>query len=451
MNSTATVKKHRFLRVLLFTFIFSISSFHSQGLVNAHTSSVEDDPRLSEFIDIPESIGEFNIAVIDDEHSPSRAALRYDYEPTDERLTLTIRLGNQARSVYQNHVRRFVESDFDIHEVSIDGNQYLVSSLGHSENVSIIKYVDDDDKFINLNMILQDEFDPQDIPEKITGFMTEFDLDRVINWEIAPEFHEFFDEPDPMVGYFEELIPEKAEEYSLIYTRTAREEPGVRANYVHEGYTDFTTLNLNYGPSSENLHWAVEHSKFEFDIETHPFEVDGHTISEITPGNEHIFYKFVDDFALSVIAREDDDSDSKRQAMSKIVGAIDFDHMRQWEPPQQLIEEMDEEDEMFICENIVCFDNYVSECETAGLDLRQREINTWMQFMVDSETENGCKVEMQFTRNPNDDWVGETLGFTLGSDQSFKHEYQNIFEECLESDGQNSYNCTGDLMEVIHE
>lgn len=438
-NRAIPIPGNLIVAFLCTTLIFTIT--------DSTTAAVDDDPRFSDYIDVPEQVGEFILSVTDDQSMPTRATLRYDHESTDERLTLSIRYSDHAINLYQSQLEDFIESDEPLVEKEIDGHDYLVSVTGRQgRRLNIIKYTGE--KYISVAKSFNYSVDPEEIPEEISEFMNEFDLSRVINWDIPQEIHEYIDDPEPVVTHFEDFLPAEIEGYSLLNKRPARREPGIRGIYVHEDYQSIATFSLVYDTGAEDLHWAIEGTKYEHGAEPETISAGDFTVNELEAEGEHAFYKFVDDFGISVVG-DAGDADLTRQAMIDFIERFDFDELAQWEAPAFFAEEFDQD--IYECNNIVCFDSYVAECEQAGMRFRSPALDSRMEFMVEERTEDdGCQVAMQFRTNPNDDWVREPLKFTLTSDHSFVEDYESIFEECLESEESENYDCRGDLMEVIH-
>lgn len=95
------------------------------------------------------------------------------------------------------------------------------------------------------------------------------------------------------------------------------------------------------------------------------------------------------------------------------------------------------------CNEEVCFVENFNTCESATMssDLDFAAVS----YSILGETNEGCEVEMVYTKNPNPAWVNQPIVCTLDTNVDFLPAWQKEFEAAVQGKG----NCTGPLTEIL--
>jgi hypothetical protein len=70
-----------------------------------------------------------------------------------------------------------------------------------------------------------------------------------------------------------------------------------------------------------------------------------------------------------------------------------------------------------------------------------------VSYSILGQTNEGCEVEMVYTKNPNPAWVDQAIVCTLDTNVDFLTAFQKEFEAAVEGEG----NCTGPLAEILRD
>lgn len=95
------------------------------------------------------------------------------------------------------------------------------------------------------------------------------------------------------------------------------------------------------------------------------------------------------------------------------------------------------------CNEEACFSESFKTCESATMssDLDFAAVS----YSILGETNEGCEVEMVYTKNPNPTWVDQQIVCTLDANVDFLPAWQKEFEAAVQGKG----NCTGPLTEIL--
>lgn len=95
------------------------------------------------------------------------------------------------------------------------------------------------------------------------------------------------------------------------------------------------------------------------------------------------------------------------------------------------------------CNEESCFMQNFKTCESAALssDLGFAAVT----YEILGSKDNGCEVQMLYTKNPNPEWVNKLMSCVLDNNQEFEIAIKPEFEAAIEGKG----SCTGPLAEVL--
>ena len=97
------------------------------------------------------------------------------------------------------------------------------------------------------------------------------------------------------------------------------------------------------------------------------------------------------------------------------------------------------------CGDVNCFESYFSQCKTATLDA---DIGSAaFRYSIVGLMNNGCKITMRYTKNPNPTWVNQDMTCIFDNKLSFENAASKIFEGITKvANGQSSsISCSGSL------
>lgn len=95
------------------------------------------------------------------------------------------------------------------------------------------------------------------------------------------------------------------------------------------------------------------------------------------------------------------------------------------------------------CNDEACFVENFKTCKTATMS--EDGGFAAVAYEILGPSNEGCEVEMKFTKNPNPAWVNQPIMCTLDMDADFLTAWQKEFEAAIEGKG----SCTGPLVEIL--
>ena len=95
------------------------------------------------------------------------------------------------------------------------------------------------------------------------------------------------------------------------------------------------------------------------------------------------------------------------------------------------------------CTDMSCFADAVAACQQASLSAGAA--GAAVRYQVVEPTEEGCRVQMVYTENPNPDWVGEPLQFVIDEDDASEEGIEEAVTTCMEGDA-GDMQCDGPLL-----
>lgn len=166
-------------------------------------------------------------------------------------------------------------------------------------------------------------------------------------------------------------------------------------------------------------------------------------------GSQFIVMAYFDHFLVGVSV---EDMDDPKSAAADFLEKVGVERFAEWSPPEDVeytLAEMDTD--ISDCFDMECFSDYVSSCERARLvGALGRRVTA--QYTVEEQVaDDQCRLSLVFTDNPNPDWEGTPLYFTVDPTDGFTmKEIKGVMENCVEGDGE-AYNCDGPLLELMKD
>ena len=258
---------------------------------------------------------------------------------------------------------------------------------------------------------------------------------------------------DELTGeHLEPLLPEAVSGFTL-ESIDSEVEPTTRAEYRAEDGEASLTIAIAYGqPAADEYletRGRLSMAGAEGQAEIDEMLVGGRTFvgAQMGGGAQAIMFKYFDGFLVGVQLQGADDPTS---ILTQLFDQGDLDQFSEWSPPEGA--EYAAADDLHIegtdCYSMECFDEHVSQCESARLVGALGRNVTAMYTIEDQLAGDQCQLSFVFADNPNPDWVGAPLYFTVDPTEGFStDEVEAVMDACQEGD--EAYNCEGPLLELI--
>ncbi|MBI1418964.1 MAG: hypothetical protein GC146_17275 [Limimaricola sp.] len=103
------------------------------------------------------------------------------------------------------------------------------------------------------------------------------------------------------------------------------------------------------------------------------------------------------------------------------------------------------------CADESCFADAFSHCKPANYDDSVEGLGAvQLEVLADSAADAAhCRISVKFLETPNPAWIGKPLTMTLDRGQPFGPQYKAGVTACMTSDGAESYDCAGPLLDTI--
>lgn len=254
---------------------------------------------------------------------------------------------------------------------------------------------------------------------------------------------------NPLLG----LIPTETGSYIVHSLGGDPEDLHLTAEYHHRGEQIPVTLSMRYG--DEAVQQYNRYQIIGFEENRHPFEAGGLRFHSMKADNNFLAFTYDDYRLIEAGIREPeniDDIAGLNQNLINFFDEVSPEPFLTWQPPEDYEMEFDGTlpDGTTHCLDPECMDQYLIECEPAGFGGRLNWQLGVLYRIEEAEDNQKCRLSMQYTRNPNDDWVEKPLYFTLDRNENFADSVPQIVEQCMEGQS-DAHNCTGPLMDLILE
>lgn len=96
------------------------------------------------------------------------------------------------------------------------------------------------------------------------------------------------------------------------------------------------------------------------------------------------------------------------------------------------------------CDDQACFTRHFSDCEAATYTT-EKQAAAQAEYRIMGSSDAGCRVQFQYTTNPNPAWVDKPLTMTLDPGQPYEPQMKKALESCLMEDKPGPHDCSGPL------
>lgn len=96
------------------------------------------------------------------------------------------------------------------------------------------------------------------------------------------------------------------------------------------------------------------------------------------------------------------------------------------------------------CDDKACFAEQFADCE-AAIYTTEKQAGGQAQYRIQGPSDTGCRVQLQYTANPNPAWVDKPLTVTLNPAEPFATQMKTALQACLTEDAPGAHECEGPL------
>lgn len=253
--------------------------------------------------------------------------------------------------------------------------------------------------------------------------------------------------------HLESLIPDELAGYTLQEVDAQDSSPAVRGVYQSEADDGSLTLALSHGEQGaqryQKTRGKLSMAAAQGKMNVEELSVQGQRFVAADVGSQYIVMAYFDHFLVGVSV---EDVDDPKSAAADFLEKVGVERFAEWSPPEDVeytLAEMDTD--ISDCFDMECFSEYVSSCERARLvGALGRRVTA--QYTVEEQVaDDQCRLSLVFTDNPNSEWEGTPLYFTVNPTDGFTmNEIKGVMENCVEGDGE-AYNCEGPLLELMKD
>lgn len=266
-----------------------------------------------------------------------------------------------------------------------------------------------------------------------------FDHQELMRREIA---HLSVEEIHPLTAYIDREIGS----YTLDWFYPEEDDLRVIANYKDpEG----KTLELEITHGDRGVHEYRRHQLMFFEEKGERFEADGLTFKTIEMRGDYVTFAYVNNLLLVAGYEDAGEPDRLQQKLTGFFSEWQPGRLAGFEAPEDAEMQFDgyAGDGTPICLDTDCFDDHLSACREAQFG-GMLNIRLGVSYRIEGPTDNGdCRLSMVYTRNPNSEWEGQPLYFTLNPEERFQEIGRDVVEACL-AGRVDEYNCEGPLLDL---
>ncbi|MGJ3235418.1 hypothetical protein [Marivirga sp.] len=269
-----------------------------------------------------------------------------------------------------------------------------------------------------------------------------FDKQKIALWE---KENVDFSKANPLV----DLVPAKVGVFKLI--KCGFDINDLEAGYVYKNKKDDeVNLGLSYGMKAVKEYHEFQLKTFNEneEMESGQFSVNNHSYTFMEIRNGIGAFMMKDNLLLRLfIESEKNKFNQSKETLKSFLKELDIIRIFQFEPPEDYNLEVPtvSKDGKEICWDAKCMEEKLANCETAVFGGRLN-FRLSVLYTIEKNMDDKCKISMVYDRNPNKDWEGKPLYFTIPKDGDFKEEVIRKVSDCMEG---KSDDCTGPLMDEI--
>lgn len=253
--------------------------------------------------------------------------------------------------------------------------------------------------------------------------------------------------------HLESLIPDDLAGYTLQEVDAQDSSPTVRGVYQAEANEGSITLVLTYGELGaeryQNMRGKLSLAASQGEAHVEELSVQNQSVIAADVGSESIAIAYFDHFLIGVSV---EDMDDPKSAVADFLEKVGVERFAEWSPPEDVeytLAEMDTD--IHDCFDMECFSEYVSSCDRARLVGALGRRVTAEYTVEEQVADDQCRLSLVYTDNPNPEWEGTPLYFTVDPMDGFTmEEVKGVMENCVEGDGE-AYNCDGPLLDVMKD
>ncbi len=206
--------------------------------------------------------------------------------------------------------------------------------------------------------------------------------------------------------------------------------------------------SVRYGMGAAQQYNRYHIAGFEEDMQTHT--IDGVDFFGLTVRNSYMVFAMLNEVMFEAALPETDDPenhDTNVAELTNVIEAFDVAQFRSWEAPERFATDVElMVDGYPICLAPYCMDGKLQTCEAAVFRGRLNW-NLEVTYRIEDEAGPGhCRMYMEYSRNPNDDWEDKPLYFNIPRDATFRDDIMGLVTDCME--GRNP-DCEGPLLDEL--
>jgi hypothetical protein len=269
-----------------------------------------------------------------------------------------------------------------------------------------------------------------------------FDKQKIALWE---KKNVDFSKANPLV----DLVPDEIGDFKL--SNFGADINDLEAMFAYKNKKgDKVNLELIYGKEAVKNYHEIQLKTFNGNEEMKYGEMSVNNVSYSIMEMENGIraFTFKNNLLIhSFIKSEENIPDEWKETLKSFLNELDTGKIFDVEPPKDYTLDLPSKskDGKEICWDTKCMEEKLANCEPAvfggKLNFRLRVF-----YAIEETMEDQCRILMVYDRNPNKDWEGKPLYFTIPKDGDFKKEVIQKVTDCLEG---KSADCSGPLMDEI--
>lgn len=246
-----------------------------------------------------------------------------------------------------------------------------------------------------------------------------------------------------------ELGPAQIGEFEMTIFNPNVSDPEAYFIYTNKKGTKIK-MEFTYGDEAikEYLQYQLLTFNKSEDINNGVLSVNDFNYHYIVKRGGLIVYTFDDNLLIAFYIGSEGSTIKKSKATLKsFLREFEIEKVLNWERPKdhEITFPSKSKDGVDICLDTECMEEKLANCEPAvfGGSLTPR---LSVFYQIEELEGNQCKLSMVYDHNPNENWEGKPLYFTIPKDGDFDQEVVQKVTDCLEG---KSNDCSGPLLDEI--
>ncbi|MGM0579278.1 MAG: hypothetical protein ACQETL_01270 [Bacteroidota bacterium] len=269
-----------------------------------------------------------------------------------------------------------------------------------------------------------------------------FDKEKISRWE--KENIDF-----SKVNSLADKAPVQVGDFKLVKFNPDMNDPEAKIAYKNNKGEEIN-MAFTYGDDAikEYLQFQLVTFNKNEEVQSGQLSVNNFNYNYMVKGDDLIAYIFKDNLLIGFYIDSDGKSIKKSKATLKsFLKEFEIEEILNWERPKdyEITIPSKTKDGVEICLDTECMEEKLSNCSPAAFG---GPLNRRLSVIYQIEESEGdqCKLSMVYDRNPNEDWEGKPLYFSIPKNGNFDQEVIQKVSDCLEG---KSNDCSGPLLDEI--